>query len=128
MINATQLISANIKAHTVDGYTAAHEVAKAHARTIATLCAQLNAMRAPRPGTKADAANVHKLICDAINAAAALAETHAGANEVADALTDALLVFEDDVREHESESQPEEQRNGLLSFGVDAHNRAMGRL
>jgi hypothetical protein len=127
-MNATQLIASNIKAHTVDGYTAAHMVAAAHARTIATLCAQLNAMRAPRPGTKADAANVHKLICDAINAAAALAETHAGANEVADALTDALLVFEDDVREHESESQPEEQRNGLLSFGVAAHNAAMGRL
>lgn len=128
MINATQLIVANIKAHTVDGYTSWPEVAKDQARTIYTLCAQLNAMRDPRLGVKADAANVHKLICDAITAAAALAETHAGANEVADALTDALLVFEDEVREHESDGEPEEPRNDLPSFGVDAHNRAMVRV
>jgi hypothetical protein len=118
-MNATDLIAANIKAHTVDGYTAAHEVAKAHERTIALLCRELAALR----GTGYE--HTHQLIADAITAAAALAETHAGANEVADALTDALLVFEDEVRERESESQPEEHRNGLLSFGVAAHNRAV---
>ncbi len=117
-MNATQMIAANIKAHTIDGYTAAHEVCKAHENTISMLCRQLEALR----GTGYE--HTHQLIADAITAAAALAETHAGAEETANALTDALLVFEDKVREHESDSQPEETaRNDLPSFGVDAHNR-----
>ncbi|MFY8062955.1 MAG: hypothetical protein ACOVN2_04525 [Usitatibacteraceae bacterium] len=116
-MKAAELIYANIAAHSADGYVAIHEVAKAHERTIAMLCRELAALR----GTGYE--HTHQLIADAITAAAALAETHAGAEETANALTDALIVFEDTVKEHESESQPEEHRNGLLSFGVAAHNR-----
>ena len=44
-VNATSIIEANTKAHTVDGYTAAHMVAAAHERSIRLLCAELATLR-----------------------------------------------------------------------------------
>ena len=44
-MNAAHLIEANIKAHTVDGYTAFHMVAEAHERTIRNLVAEVNELR-----------------------------------------------------------------------------------
>lgn len=41
-MNAAALIAANTARHTVDGYTAAHEVMAAHAKTIESLCSDLN--------------------------------------------------------------------------------------
>ena len=40
-MNASAIIAANIAAHTVDGQTAQHMVADAHARTIRGLCAEV---------------------------------------------------------------------------------------
>lgn len=51
-MNASHLIEANIKAHTVDGYTAAHMVCAAHEKTIRALVADLNLMNGV--GLKAD--------------------------------------------------------------------------
>jgi hypothetical protein len=121
MHDAQTLITANIKAHTVDGYTAAHEVAAAHERTIRHLCSELDALR----GTGYE--HAHQLIADAITATTELADTHAGTEVTADALTDALLAFEDNVREHEAPAA-EPERCGLTSLGVAAHNRAMERV
>lgn len=54
-MNASRLIEANIKAHTVDGYTAFHMVAEAHERTIRALAAELAVLRGeghtPQHGT-----------------------------------------------------------------------------
>ena len=54
-VNASRLIEANIKAHTVDGYTAFHMVAAAHERTIRALAAELAVLRGegqtPQHGT-----------------------------------------------------------------------------
>lgn len=44
-MNASRLIEANIRAHTVDGYTAHHMVAAAHEQTIRTLAAELAELR-----------------------------------------------------------------------------------
>jgi hypothetical protein len=44
-MNATHMISENIAACTVSGYTAAHAVNDAHERTIRHLCAQLNELK-----------------------------------------------------------------------------------
>ena len=41
-MNAAALIAANTARHTVHGYTAAHEVMAAHAKTIESLCKDLN--------------------------------------------------------------------------------------
>lgn len=121
MHDAQALITANIKAHTVDGYTAAHEIAAAHERTIRHLCGQLAALRG------SGYSHVHAFISSAICAAESLGETHSGCEETANALTDALLVFEDKVKEHEA-TAAEPERDVLLSFGVAAHNRAMERV
>lgn len=43
-VNASRLIEANVRAHTVDGYTAFHMVAAAHETTIRALAAQLAAL------------------------------------------------------------------------------------
>ena len=43
-MDAEQLIARNIKAHTVDGYTAAHAVQDAHERSIRDLVAELNTL------------------------------------------------------------------------------------
>jgi hypothetical protein len=121
MHDAQALITANIKAHTVDGYTSYPELARAHQSTIRRLCSELAALR----GSGYE--HAHQLIADAITATTALADTHAGTEVTADALTDALLAFEDNVREHEAPAA-EPERCGLLSFGVAAHNRAMERV
>lgn len=44
-MDAEQLIARNIKAHTVDGYTAAHAVQDAHERTIRELAAEVNRLK-----------------------------------------------------------------------------------
>lgn len=44
-MDAEQLILRNIKAHTVDGYTAAHAVQDAHERTIRELAAEVNRLK-----------------------------------------------------------------------------------
>lgn len=43
-MNARQLIERNTRAHTVDGYQAAHMIQAAHEATIRDLCAQLNVL------------------------------------------------------------------------------------
>ena len=53
-MNATHLIEANTRQHTVDGYTAFHMVAAAHETTIRALAAQINELQGigakPQPG------------------------------------------------------------------------------
>ena len=53
-MNASHLIEANIRAHTVDGYTAHHMVAAAHESTIRALVSQINELTGadckPQPG------------------------------------------------------------------------------
>lgn len=44
-MNAQHLIEANVRAHTVDGYSSFHMIAEAHERTIRDLVAQLNVLQ-----------------------------------------------------------------------------------
>lgn len=44
-MNAQHLIEANIKAHTVDGYSSFHMIAAAHEKTIRALATELNTLR-----------------------------------------------------------------------------------
>lgn len=44
-MDASRLIEANIRAHTVDGYTSQHMVAAAHERTIRALAAELAVLK-----------------------------------------------------------------------------------
>ena len=56
-MNATHLIERNTRAHTVDGYTAAHMVQAAHEKTIRLLVDELNTLKGI--GAKPQAGCVH---------------------------------------------------------------------